>query len=74
MCTADEKRLVIKVVHPHRDGPYVRELLDAGMDGLKKAKELFDPSKGGKFSTYAIRWVDSAVKKKLKELLNEGSN
>lgn len=37
------------------------DLFQIGCIGLVKAAEKFDPSRGGKFSTYAVNWIRSEI-------------
>jgi RNA polymerase primary sigma factor len=57
-------RLVISVakkIHKKRKGFDLNDLVIVGMDGLTRAVEKFDPSKGYKFSTYAHWWIRQAI-------------
>lgn len=42
--------------------PY-EDLVQEGVFGLERAARKYDPSKGVRFSTYAIRWVDHFMQK-----------
>jgi RNA polymerase primary sigma factor len=57
-------RLVISVakkIHVKKSGMNLHDLVTVGIDGLTRAVEKFDPSKGYKFSTYAHWWIRQAV-------------
>jgi RNA polymerase primary sigma factor len=59
-------RLVVKLAndYAHRGLPLL-DLVAEGNIGLMKAVERFDPSKGGKLSTYAGWWIKQAIKRAL---------
>lgn len=38
-------------------------LVSFGLDGLLRAIKLFDLNRGTRFSTYAVHWIDSMIKK-----------
>lgn len=44
-----------------------RELFDEGYFGLERAAMKFDDRKGYRFSTYAVRWIHSKIKYRLKK-------
>jgi len=46
-------------------GLSVLDLINEGNMGLMKAVERFDPSKGGKLSTYASWWIKQSIKRAL---------
>lgn len=41
------------------------DLLQEGLLGLGKAIDKFEPDRGWKFSTYAINWIDQAIRRAL---------
>ncbi len=59
-------RIVIKIVllkirKISETGLEKLDLLQEGQDGLRKAVEKFDVSKGFKFSTYAYGWINQSI-------------
>ncbi len=56
------QRLVISVVKKYVDAATsLGELVSAGNDGLIRATELFDPTRGTQFSTYAVTQIRRAA-------------
>lgn len=48
-----------------KTGVELQELVSAGHEGIMKAVTRFDPSKGYRFSTYALWWIRQAIFRKL---------
>ena len=59
-------RLVVKIAQEYSYfGLSVLDLINEGNIGLMKAVERFDPSKGGKLSTYGSWWIKQSIKRAL---------
>lgn len=59
-------RLVVKIAHDYEGlGLPLLDLINEGNIGLMKAVERFDPSKGGKLSTYGAWWIKQSIKRGL---------
>ena len=59
-------RLVVKIAHDYVNvGLPLLDLVSEGNIGLMKAVVRFDPTKGGKLSTYAAWWIKQSIKRAL---------
>ncbi|MDX2225937.1 MAG: sigma-70 family RNA polymerase sigma factor [Verrucomicrobiae bacterium] len=59
-------RLVVKIAQDYTNyGLPLIDLVSEGNIGLMKAVERFDPSKGGKLSTYSSWWIKQSIKRAL---------
>lgn len=59
-------RLVVKIAKDYANlGLPLLDLVSEGNIGLVKAVERFDPSKGGKLSTYGAWWIKQSIKRAL---------
>ena len=59
-------RLVVKIARDYEGlGLPLLDLIDEGNMGLMKAVKRFDPSKGGKLSTYGSWWIKQSIKRAL---------
>lgn len=57
-------RLVISVAKNFRNrGMPMEDLVNEGNVGLMNAVDRFDPDVGSRFSTYAIYWIDQAIRR-----------
>jgi len=59
-------RLVVRIALDYRDfGLPLQDLISEGNIGLIKAIDRYDPSKGGKLSTYASWWIKQSIQRAL---------
>jgi RNA polymerase primary sigma factor len=59
-------RLVVKIARDYANlGLPILDLISEGNIGLVKAVDRFDPSKGGKLSTYGSWWIKQSIKRAL---------
>lgn len=59
-------RLVVRIALDYRDfGLPLQDLISEGNIGLIKAVDRYDPSKGGKLSTYASWWIKQSIQRAL---------
>jgi RNA polymerase primary sigma factor len=59
-------RLVVKIARDYSNyGLPLADLISEGNIGLMKAVEKYEPSKGGKLSTYAAWWIKQSIKRAL---------
>ncbi|HYG33866.1 MAG TPA: sigma-70 family RNA polymerase sigma factor, partial [Clostridia bacterium] len=59
-------RLVVKIAREYEHlGLPLLDLLSEGTIGLMKAVDRFDPSKGGKLSTYGSWWIKQQIRRAL---------
>jgi len=59
-------RLVVRIALDYRDfGLTLQDLISEGNIGLIKAVDRYDPTKGGKLSTYAAWWIKQSIQRAL---------
>lgn len=59
-------RLVVKIARDYEGlGLALLDLISEGNIGLMKAVDRYDPSKGGKLSTYGAWWIKQSIKRAL---------
>jgi RNA polymerase sigma factor (sigma-70 family) len=55
------RKLYDRIIATERAGMSRQDMVHEGVTGLVRASELFDPSKGFRFTTYAHAWVRQAI-------------
>ena len=66
--STSKSRLVTAIARRYvNNGPSIAELISAGNKGLVIAAEKFKPSRGFKFTCYAIWWVKQCIEKEIEE-------
>ena len=64
-------RFVVHIAKKYRDlGIPLSDLINEGNLGLLKALDKFDPDKGVRFLSYAIFWINQAIKKYISRVLH----
>jgi RNA polymerase sigma factor (sigma-70 family) len=64
-------RLVISIARKYQNiNINLSDLIEEGNLGLLKAIDRFDPSKGFRFSTFAIWWIKQSILKSIKDKAN----
>lgn len=64
-------RLVVPIAKRYlRKGVELMDLIEEGNLGLLQAVQRFDPSKGFRFSTYAVHWIEQYIKRCVDEQLS----
>ena len=64
-------RFVVHIAKKYRDfGIPLSDLINEGNLGLLKALDKFDPNKGVRFLSYAIFWINQAIKKYISRVLH----
>lgn len=65
---ASNMRLVISrsLKFCSRDDPRIMDLISEGTLGLIQAVDQFDPKRGYRFSTYAVWWIESYIRKAIR--------
>lgn len=60
-------RLVYSVAKKYKNsGLEIMDLINEGNMGLVKAAQIFDPTKGKRFKTFAIRFIHKAIEEAIK--------
>jgi len=60
-------RLVVRISKKYRDhGVPFEDIIQDGFFGLRRAVDLFDPSRGIQFSTYGSWWIKATVQRSIK--------
>lgn len=55
------KRFIYSSTNKDWNGPDTVDFLQVGTIGLMRAAEMFDPTRGFSFSTYALHWIRSKI-------------